>query len=389
MAVSPADARAHCNRSKTLFALNRYDEALVSAERALAIDPAHVESLYTRGMVLGRLHRYDEAIAAFERVLELAPAHPHALAQLATSCLAICAWDKAADVASRLYEAMAAGTAIVAPHTLLQLSASPDVTLAATRRYVEREIPPGPRLDFGASVARSGKIRVAYLSGDFRVHPVAYLTAELFERHDRSRFEIIGVSFGPDDKSELRSRIAKSFDRFHDVRTVGDRDVAALIRRLGVDIAVDLSGHTENARPGILRYRPAPMQVNYLGYRRDHGRGFHRLHHRRQDRAAVRPAAVLCGEDRSPAGLLHGQRPTKRDIAADAVARRGGPAGQAASCSAASTTATRSRPQVFDVWMRLLDAGRRQRAVAVSADSARLRQPAPRGARRAASIRRA
>ena len=266
MAVSPADVRARCNRSKTLFVLNRYNEALVSAEQALAIDPAHVESIYTRGIVLGRLRRHDEAIAATERVLELAPAHPHALAQLATSCLAICAWDKTDAVAGRLDEAMAAGTAIVAPHTLLQLSASPAVTLAAARRYVEREIPAGPRLDFGPSTTRNDKIRVAYLSGDFRVHPVAYLTAELFERHDRSRFDIIGVSFGPDDKSELRARIAKSFDQFHDVRTASDRDVAALIRRLGIDIAVDLSGHTDGARPGILRYRAAPVQVNYLGY---------------------------------------------------------------------------------------------------------------------------
>jgi predicted O-linked N-acetylglucosamine transferase (SPINDLY family) len=217
-------------------------------------------------MVLGRLHRYDEAIAAFERVLMLAPAHPHALAQLAASTLAICAWEKCAIVAHRLYDAMAAGTAIVAPHILLQLSVPPDVALAGARRYVEREVPAGPRLDAASPATHGDKIRVAYLSGDFRIHPVAYLTAELFERHDRSRFEVIGLSFGPDDNSELRSRIAKSFNQFHDVRTASDRDVAALVRRLGIDIAVDLSGHTDNARPGVFRYRPAPVQVNYLGY---------------------------------------------------------------------------------------------------------------------------
>ncbi|MPZ39806.1 MAG: tetratricopeptide repeat protein [Rhizobiales bacterium] len=268
LAVSPTHVKAHCNRAKTLFSLGRHNEALVSAEHALAIDPDHVESLYTRGMVLGRLHRYDEAIAAFERVLKLAPVHPHALSQLAVSYLAICAWDRCTAVARRLYEAMAAGTAVVAPHILLQLAAPPEVTLAGARRYVEREIPAGPPLGAAppAAPAQSDKIRVAYLSADFRIHPVGYLTGELFERHDRSRFEIIGLSFGPDDKSELRSRIARSFDQFHDVRSAGDRDVAALIRRLGVDIAVDLNGHTDNARSGIFRYRVAPVQVNYLGY---------------------------------------------------------------------------------------------------------------------------
>jgi predicted O-linked N-acetylglucosamine transferase (SPINDLY family) len=95
---------------------------------------------------------------------------------------------------------------------------------------------------------------------------VAFLTAELFERHDRRRFEVIGLSIGPDDKSDVRMRIAKSFDQFHDVRAAGDREVAELIRRLGVDIVVDLSGHTDHARSRILRYRAAPVQVNYLGY---------------------------------------------------------------------------------------------------------------------------
>ena len=266
LASAPANVRAHCNRSKTLFYLDRYSGALVSAERALAIDPAHVESLYTRGTVLDRLRRYDEAIAAFERVLEIAPEQPHALAQLASNALAICAWDKCADVTSRLYSAIAAGTAIAGPQVLLQLSASPDVTLSAARGYVEREVPSGPGLDFGPPAVVSDRIRVAYLSSDFRMHPVAHLTAGLFERHDRSRFEIIGISFGRDDKSELRTRIAASFDQFHDVDAASDRDVAALIRRLAVDIVVDLNGYTGGARTGILRYRAAPVQVSYLGY---------------------------------------------------------------------------------------------------------------------------
>jgi protein O-GlcNAc transferase len=264
--VAPSHVGALCNRSKCLFALNRYGEALAGVEQALAIDPAHVESIYMRGIVLGRLRRHAEAIVAFERVLALAPAHPHALAEMTTSCLAICAWEKSAAAASRLFEAMATGTAIVAPQTLFQLAASPATTLAATRRYVAREIPPGPQLELGPRGASSDRIRVAYLSGDFRVHPVAYLIAELFERHDRGRFDIIGLSFGADDRSELRSRIVKSFDQFHDLRTADDRDAAALIRRLAVDIVVDLGGYTDGARPGILRYRPAPVQVNYLGY---------------------------------------------------------------------------------------------------------------------------
>lgn len=355
VAVSPRHVRAHCNRSKTLFALNLYDEALAGAEQALAIDPDHVESLYTRGMVLGRLRRYDEAIAAFECVLELAPMHPHALAQLATSCIAVCAWGKAAQVTPRLYEAMAAGTAIVAPHTLLQLSASPDVVLTATRRYVEREIPPGPRLDFGPSAPAGDKIRVAYLSGDFRVHPVAFLTAEMFERHDRSRFEIIGVSFGPDDKSELRARLAKSFDQFHDVRLASDRDVAALIRRLGVDILVDLGGYTDGARPGILRYRPAPAQVSYLGYPGTMGADFVDY---------IIADKIVLPFDQQPfyaEKIVHlpgcyqvNDRTHTIAAAAPSRCEAGLPEGAFVFCC--FNNSYKLGPQVFDIWMRLLSA---------------------------------
>jgi protein O-GlcNAc transferase len=131
---------------------------------------------------------------------------------------------------------------------------------------VAKDIPKRAPLARERSVAERGRIRVAYLSADFRGHATAYLMAGLFKQHDRSRFEIIGVSFGADDGSDMRAQLAGSFDQFLDVSAQGDREVAELLRQRGVDIAVDLKGHTEAGRPGILAYRPAPVQVTYLGY---------------------------------------------------------------------------------------------------------------------------
>jgi len=113
---------------------------------------------------------------------------------------------------------------------------------------------------------QAGKIKVAYLSGDFCRHAIGSLTAGLFEQHDRSRFEVVGISYSPDDQSDIRARILKGFDHFYDVRSQDDAHVADLIRNLGVDIAVDLAGYTTGARSEILARRPAPIQVNYLGY---------------------------------------------------------------------------------------------------------------------------
>jgi predicted O-linked N-acetylglucosamine transferase (SPINDLY family) len=110
------------------------------------------------------------------------------------------------------------------------------------------------------------KIRIAYLSADFNAHATAYLIARLFELHDRDRFEVLGISYGHDDKSEIRSRLSQSFDEFHDVRAISDAQVARMLNDRHVDIVLDLKGYTTDARYKILAHRPAPIQVNYLGY---------------------------------------------------------------------------------------------------------------------------
>jgi predicted O-linked N-acetylglucosamine transferase (SPINDLY family) len=124
---------------------------------------------------------------------------------------------------------------------------------------------PQPPLWKGERYAHD-RIRVAYLSADFHQHVTAALTAEMFERHDRSRFEITAVSFGPDDGSATRARLTKAFDRFHDARTQNDREVATLLRQWEIDVAVDLGGHTSGARPWVLAHRPCPVQAKYMGY---------------------------------------------------------------------------------------------------------------------------
>jgi predicted O-linked N-acetylglucosamine transferase (SPINDLY family) len=265
LTVAPHHVGALCNRAKALNALCRYEEALSSLERALAVRPDHAEAIFTRGNTFFMLQRFDAAIDCFEQVRAIKPDHPHAEAALVNCCLSTCDWDRLARLEPRLNDGIAAGRIIVSPHILLQLSIDAANALACTRRFVAHEIPIGPRLPPIRKGAHSDRIRLAYLSGDFRRHPVAYLIAGLLERHDRSRFEVIGVSFGPDDRSEIRARIERAVDQFHDVRSRSDSEVATLMRDLGVDIVVDLTGHTQMSRPSILSHRPAPIQVSYLG----------------------------------------------------------------------------------------------------------------------------
>jgi predicted O-linked N-acetylglucosamine transferase (SPINDLY family) len=266
LAIEPDSAQAHFNRGNALAALARDDDALAAFEAALALAPAAVEALHNRGCVLSKVGRYTDAIASFERVLAIEPRHGAALSELAHCHLFTCDWEGLARSTRRLDTALADPNCVVPPFTLLELAIEPQRLRTCNARYVAQKVPPQiTPFVHRASSRRSGKLRLAYL-GDFNPHPVSYLTAGLFERHDRSAFDVLGVALGRDDGSAIRARIAKSCDRFFDATSLTDGEVANRLQELGVDIAVDLVGHTENARPGLLAHRPAPVQVSYLGY---------------------------------------------------------------------------------------------------------------------------
>jgi protein O-GlcNAc transferase len=159
-----------------------------------------------------------------------------------------------------------AGKSIVTPFTLVGYCDDPALHLQCSKNLIADRIRIRPVPLWNGTGYQHERIKVAYLSADFREHATAYLLAELIELHDRERFEVIGVSFGADDGSDIRRRMADSFDTFHDVREWADRDIAAKLRELEVDIAVDLKGHTQDSRPEVLAHRPAPIQVGYLGY---------------------------------------------------------------------------------------------------------------------------
>src|SRR5262245_56970380 len=270
LAIAPNHAGALCNRAKALLTLNRLSEALSSADRALVVNADDTHALFTRGNVLVRLGRYDGAIACYEQVLKIAPRHRHASASLVHCYMTICDWKNVARIERALIDRIATDVAtnasIVPPLTLLGLGVNPATLLKCTRRFTEHEIARATPMPPRRVSPRSDKIKLAYLSADFGNHPVSVLAVELFELHDRNRFDVLGVSIGADDGSEIRTRVARSFDRFLDVAAETDNEVAKLLHELDVDVLVDLGGYTEGARPNILAFRPAPVQATYIGF---------------------------------------------------------------------------------------------------------------------------
>jgi protein O-GlcNAc transferase len=262
----PDYAEAFGGRANALKGLKRYDEAIASYDKAISLKQDYAEAFSNRGNALHELNRFDEAIASYNKALEIKPNDGYALGGAADCVLRVCDWTQRAIRADELKRNVAEGKSIIYPFVFLWYGSDAVLQLKCAQSYITGQIPIAPRPLWDGRIWRNDRIRVAYLSADFCHHPTAFLTAELFELHDRSRFEVLGISFGTDDKSSMRSRLINACDRFHDVQFKDDRYVAELLHALQVDVAIDLKGHTREAREGILGYRPAPIQVNYLGY---------------------------------------------------------------------------------------------------------------------------
>jgi protein O-GlcNAc transferase len=266
LALKPDFAEAFNNRGSALQELKRLDEALASYDKALALKPDYANAFYNRGSALRELRRFDEALASYDRALAARPDHAHAFSGIIDCVNKLCAWRRTTDVADEVIAHVSEQKSIISPLVLLGYFGDPLLQLQCARNFVADKLPSLPRRLWTGTTWRHDRVRIAYLSADFRPHPVAYLMAELLERHDRGRFEIIGLSFGPDDRSEMRARLVAAFDQFLDVRAKSDAEVARLLCELKVDITIDLQGYTQDSRPGILAYRPTPIQASYLGF---------------------------------------------------------------------------------------------------------------------------
>ena len=265
IAAARNEATPYFNRGGVLFDLQRVQDALADFDAAVARQPDYVEAIHARGCALRFLRRHAEAAESFAEVLRLNPDFPNALGDAIHARMQICDWTGYEEAVRSLDEGALEGRLRSVPFVLLVHLGNPIAQLACARTYARANYSAEPLPRRPRSV-RHDRIRLAYVSSKFHEHAGAHLIAELLERHDRHRFSLLGMSIGPDDFGEMRKRLMRSFDEFIDVRSLTDAEAAALLRYREVDIAIDLSGYVEYARPGILALRPAPIQVSFLGY---------------------------------------------------------------------------------------------------------------------------
>jgi predicted O-linked N-acetylglucosamine transferase (SPINDLY family) len=353
--IDGGNADALINYGGLLFTLGRLDEAAAALVQACEYAPEISDAHTGLAIVLARQLHEDEALQVYRRGLKLPDPSSEAYAQYVRLKQKVCDWRELDIELDQVTEIVRRGGKVL-PFLLLGMSDQPDLHQRCARIWSEQfAVPPARRL--GLAPRRSGgRMRIGFLSGDFRIHPMASLMPELFERFDRARCEIIGYSIGPDDGSALR-RLEKSFDRFADLRALSDEDAARLIAADGVDILVDLMGYTDHARPRILAFRPAPVQAGYLCYAGTLGADF--IDYLLAD-AMVVPPDQQAFYDEKLVYLPHCYlaSDTRREIAHATPARAqcGLPeTGFVFCCFNNSFKISRA---MFDVWMRLLHAVR-------------------------------
>lgn len=266
LVLRPDYAEAHVNRGNIFKALNRLDLALECYDKALIYKPDYAQAHFNRAGVLVKCMRLDEALSSYERALQLKPVNDFWWGAALHTRMIICQWQGLEAQLAELEKQIMAVQKVAPPFVVMALLDKPELQKRSAIIFSESECPASVSGDDSSIHMDDGRIRIGYYSADFYNHATAYLMAELFEKHASDRFEIYGFSFGPVRNDDMQQRLASAFDKFFEVGTKSDREIAELSRDMGIDIAVDLKGHTNNSRPGIFAARCAPVQVNYLGY---------------------------------------------------------------------------------------------------------------------------
>lgn len=352
LALDAGDAAAHHNHGNALLALGRAADALGAFDRALALAPEGATTHLNRGLACAALGRDDAALASFTRARAIAPDTPWLFGHWLHAKLKCCDWDGLDAAFATLARGIDAGVPLAAPYVALHAPLDAARQQACARRFARGHAAGSAAPIVPVRPESGGRIRIGYFSADFRSHPTALLVAGVLERHARERFEISAFALGPPVHDPMNERLRRAVDRFVELPARPDHDVAALVRQLPIDIAVDLGGYTRHARPGLFAARAAPLQIGWLGYPGTLGAPW--FDYLVADGTVV-PDAHRAYYDEHLIRLPHCYQPNDPPFALDAPPPRaalGLPEHGVVFC--AFQQAARLGPDAFGAWMRLL-----------------------------------
>jgi len=263
--LAPDFVDAHNNLGAAYSQAGIHAKAIEHFTRSLALDEQHAQTHNNLGIVYLETGDTEKAIDCFKRAVDLKPDYDGARAHLFLELSSVCDWDAIARDRDRFMQ-LGLRNGSVSPFHLLALEDNPSHHRQRAESYAREHYERSPMAAPERPAEVPKRLRIAYVSSDFYNHATMYLMASLFQAHDRDKFEIFAYSYGQDTQDAMREKLERTVDVFHNVRGLSDDEIAEKIRRDGIDIAIELKGHTTHARLGIFAYRPAPVQMHYLGY---------------------------------------------------------------------------------------------------------------------------
>ena len=265
LASQPSHFEALIAAAALLTKERRQEDALGFYDRAIAAAPSRMEGHQGRAAVLFDMHRAQEALDSYERAYACDPDAPLLEGQRLLTKYFLCSWDNIENLSAQLIRHVAEGKHACDPFTFLTVAPDANAQWLCARQYASRFYPAQTPL-FAKRARKQERIRIGYVSGEMREQATAYLTAGLFEEHDRAHFACYGYSTGKADENPMRKRLMKAFDAFADAQHISDENLAARIAADEIDILVNLNGYFGAERTGVFALKPAPLQVNYLGF---------------------------------------------------------------------------------------------------------------------------
>ena len=259
-------AEAWLGRGSAFQALRRLQDALAAFDRAVALKPDLTEALIGSAEMLSRLKRHEEAARAYAQVLRIDPKRPFMKGALVHQKMLSCAWSGTEDLIVEIERDISSGKPSADPFGWQGLANSPLSLQRCAKLFNAEKYPPKTQNVPRRALSNRKTIRVGYSSGEFRDQATSHLIVGVLEQHDRSRFEVFAFDNGWNDASDIRRRIEASSIEIVDVSRLSDEVAAAIIRDRQIDILVNLNGYFGEERTGVFAQRPAPIQVNYLGF---------------------------------------------------------------------------------------------------------------------------
>lgn len=258
-------ADAMVNLGDAYIAVKRFSDAYQSFSNALLVNPHHAKALVKIAALHARNRDYKKSITAYEKALLYDPTNTTLLAAKISQQAQLCDID---TIKNDIPKIRHAGTtqSPIAPFILVAFDDAPDRQRLRAELYIKDKIFQNFINQTPITISNSRRIRLGYVSSDFRNHPVSQFLAKVIELHDRDIFEIFGYSINP-SADDMTKRLKKTFDRYTEFKfEISDAEIASDIRNDAIDILIDLNGYTNNSRPGIFARKPAKIQINYLGY---------------------------------------------------------------------------------------------------------------------------